>query len=208
MTSDEIRTNAMDLLYTEATFPPLGAAIDEVMSKNDASKFAEYTLILLSPSETRGVYNNSITFSNIGIVCQDWYHSDQSAADIQLKYTIAKAQAPLMMAFSPTYRLFQLNCIGWPTNGHNPSHRISVTKTANFPKVLIVESLYDPATSLVWGAQLREEIGVDRTVMVIKNMTGHAVYEQAGSIGGDTAAVIEQYLVNLVLPEEGTIHQS
>ncbi|KAI2471110.1 alpha/beta-hydrolase [Annulohypoxylon bovei var. microspora] len=208
MTVDEVRSHALGLLYTNGTFPYLAEAIGHALDQYDASVFSEYTTLLSFPSAIRNAYNNSAAYSNLAIVCQDWYHNDQSAVDIKLKHTLALTQTPLMMGFSPTYRLFQVNCIGWPAPTRNPPHRISIPRTPKLPTILMVDSLRDPATSLAWGTQLREEIGRDRTVMIAKNMTGHAVYEQPDTVGGEIAAAMEQYLVKLALPEDGKIFQS
>ncbi|KAI0381469.1 alpha/beta-hydrolase [Hypomontagnella monticulosa] len=208
MTVDEIREHAFPLIYGESFFPYLSEAIGHALNENDASVFATYALQLTSPSESRTVYNNSAAYSNLAVVCQDWYHDDKSAEDIKVKHMIAMSHTPLMMGFDPTYRLFQVNCIGWPAPTRNPPHKISIPRTARMPTVLMVESLRDPATPLSWSAQMRSEIGTDRTVMIAKNMTGHAVYEQPGTVGGEIAAVMEQYLLKLALPVEGTIYQS
>lgn len=208
MTADDIRYRAFLTLYSEISFPYLATSIGDALTKNDGSAFASISLPQLTPSETKTAYNNSAAFSNTAIVCQDWYHDDQSAADIQVKETVAASQAPLMLDFSAGYRLFQLNCVGWPRPARNPPHRISIPRTGTMPTVLMVSSLRDPATPIAWGAQLRAEIGKDRTVSIYKNMTGHAVYEQPGTVGGEIAASMEQYLLNLVLPEEGRVFQS
>ncbi|XXH01478.1 hypothetical protein Hte_007838 [Hypoxylon texense] len=208
MTVDGIRSQAYQLLYSESYFPYLAESIGYALTQNDSSVFAKYSFSLTFPSETRSAYNNSGAFSNLAIVCQDWYHNDRSAEDIKIKKILAETQTPLMMGFSPAYRLFQINCIGWPNATRNPPHKISIPRTNKMPTVLMVDSMYDPATSPAWGAQLRTEIGQDRTVMIFKNMTGHAVYEQPGTVGGEIAAVMEQYLVRLALPEEGKIFQS
>ncbi|KAI1452167.1 alpha/beta-hydrolase [Annulohypoxylon moriforme] len=208
MTVDEVRAHTLGLIYSKAFFPYLSEAIGHALSQYDGSIFAEYTTILSFPSEARNAYNNSASYSNTAIVCQDWHHNDQSAVDIKLKHTLVSTHAPLMMGFSPAYSLFALNCIGWPAPTRNPPHKISIPRVPNMPTILMVDSLHDPATGLAWGTQLREEIGKDRTVMIAKNMTGHAVYEQADTVGGEIAAAMEHYLLDLTLPEDGKIFQS
>lgn len=208
MTVDGVRSHTYQLLYSESYFPYLAGSIGHALTQDDGSVFAQYVFPIASPSETKTAYNNSGAFSNLAIVCQDWYHNDQSAEDIKVKEILAASQTPLLMGFSAAYRLFQINCVGWSDNTRNPPHEISIPRTDNMPTVLLVNSLRDPATSPVWGAQLRTEIGKDRTVTIMRNMTGHAVYEQPGTVGGEIAAVMEQYLINLVLPEEGKIFQS
>ncbi|KAI1087980.1 alpha/beta-hydrolase [Rostrohypoxylon terebratum] len=205
MSADEVRTLVLSLSYGEFNFAPLAQAIGQALNQNSANAFASHMSL---PSDTNTAYNNSQSYSNTAIVCQDWHHNDQSALDIQLKYTLVQTHAPLMMGFSPTYREFELNCIGWPTPTRNPPHKISIPRTPNMPTILMVESLRDPATALAWGMQLREEIGRDRAVIISKNMTGHSVYEQPGTVGGEIAAAMEKYLLTLALPEDGKIYQS
>ncbi|XDG05418.1 hypothetical protein ABKA04_005033 [Annulohypoxylon sp. FPYF3050] len=205
ITVDQVRSITLSLSYGESFFPPLAQAIGQALNQNDASAFASR---LSLPSDTKTAYNNSLLYSNTAIVCQDWHHNDQSALDIKLKHTLVKTHAPLMMGFSPTYREFELNCIGWPAPTRNPPHKISIPRTPNMPTILMVESLRDPATALAWGTQLREEIGRDRVVMISKNMTGHSVYEQPETFGGEIATAMEQYLLTLALPEDGKIYES
>lgn len=208
MTVDEIRAHTYSLLYSGSTFPNLSEAIGHALNQNDASVFAGNAILLTSPSKSQTVYNNSAAYSSLAVVCQDWHHDDKSVEDIKIKHMIARSQTPLMMGVDPAYSLFQVNCIGWPAATRNPPHKISIPRTASMPTILMVESFHDPAAPLTWGAQMRSEIGTDRTVMIAKNMTGHGVYEQPDTVGGEIAAVMEQYLLKLALPVEGTIYQS
>ncbi|XXG94237.1 hypothetical protein Hte_000491 [Hypoxylon texense] len=205
LTADEIRLGASLFLYTPSrNWPRLGEAIYNATTQNDASPF----ILFNTPANAnRSAYENSTPFAAIAIACQDWAHPDSTAEDIRLKEVLAGSQTPLMKGLSNAYQ-FQLGCIGWPANVRNPPHPISIPRTGKLPKILITEAVYDPATPYTWGMQLREEIGKDRAVLVTKSGAGHPSYTQPDAPGGKTKTAIEQYILNLTLPEDGVIFDS
>ena len=72
----------------------------------------------------------------------------------------------------------------------------------------MVSNLYDPATPTAMSQQLQEEIGLDRAILTQTVRTGHTVYFQPDAYEGDTVAAINKYLLDLVLPGQGTVFQS
>ncbi|KAI0148172.1 alpha/beta-hydrolase [Hypoxylon sp. NC0597] len=152
-------------------------------------------------------YSNSGQYGGLAVLCQDWAHHDTTPEDLKLKEILAKSQSPLMKGIATPHR-FEVSCIGWPNPVRNPPHAISIPETNMLPKILITDAIYDHATSLVWGMQLREEIGKNRVVMVLKNAGGHPAYEQNDAPGGQTKTAIERYILNLTVPEDGIIFES
>ncbi|KAI0378024.1 alpha/beta-hydrolase [Hypomontagnella monticulosa] len=209
VTADQLRYVATVYLSQEGkNWPKLGAGIYNMTLQNDASSYVQI-LFQETPSNSsaRIVYDNANSFANLAITCQDWAHHDTTAEDLKLKQQLARTQSFLLNGLSPAHA-FQLQCIGWPGNTRNPPHAISIPKTAKLPKVLITETIYDPATTMTWGMQLREEIGKDRVVFVLKNGGGHSAYEQEDAAGGETKTAIERYILDLTLPEDGVIFNS
>ncbi|KAI1143203.1 hypothetical protein F5Y05DRAFT_367851 [Hypoxylon sp. FL0543] len=208
ITADEIRVAATNYLYMpDPNWGNLGEAIYNTSTQNDGSSFAK--LYLQASNGTSAVvdYVNSGQFGGLAVVCQDWAHHDNTSEDLKLKEILAKAQSSLMKGIATPHR-FEVSCIGWPNTTRNPPHAISIPRTKSLPKILITDAIYDHATSLVWGMQLREEIGKDRVVMVLKDAGGHPSYEQNDAPGGQTKTAIERYILDLTLPEDGIIFES
>ncbi|KAI2633788.1 alpha/beta-hydrolase [Hypomontagnella submonticulosa] len=208
VTADELRYVTSRYLYLQSkNWPRLGAAIYNTTLQNDASSIAQLYDPLTGNGSAKSIYDNSATFANLAISCQDWAHHDTTAEDLKLKQELARSEAFLLNGLSSPYG-FQLQCIGWPNNLRNPPHAISIPRTSKLPKILITETIYDPATPMAWGMQLREEIGKDRVVIVLKNGGGHPSYEQKDAAGGETKTAIERYILDLTLPEDGVIFNS
>ncbi|OTA69594.1 hypothetical protein K449DRAFT_429057 [Hypoxylon sp. EC38] len=208
MTADEIRVAATNYLYMpDPNWGKLGEAIYNTTTQNDASSFAKIYLRAANGTSAVEDYSNSGQYGGLAVLCQDWAHHDTTPEDIKLKEILAKSQSPLMKGIATPHR-FEVSCIGWPNPVRNPPHAISIPETRKLPKILITDAIYDHATSLVWGMQLREEIGKDRVVMVLKNAGGHPAYEQNDAPGGQTKTAIERYIFNLTLPEDGIIFES
>jgi hypothetical protein len=68
--------------------------------------------------------------------------------------------------------------------------------------MLQVNSLYDPSTSYTWAVGLQSEI--KNSVLLTRNGSGHTSY----GLGGETTELTNAYLLNLTLPEPGTITTS
>ena len=75
-------------------------------------------------------------------------------------------------------------------------HRVTDAAT-----ILMLQSLYDPNTGFAWALGVRDELNA---VLLIRDGTGHTSW----LLGGATAAAAEAYLLDLTLPEPGTILDS
>jgi hypothetical protein len=71
-----------------------------------------------------------------------------------------------------------------------------------------VSNLYDPSTPTTWDVQVQQEIGLDRAVIIGRNQAGHTAYLETPAYHGPTVAAINQYLLTLEVPEQGTIYES
>ncbi|KAF2099692.1 hypothetical protein NA57DRAFT_65667 [Rhizodiscina lignyota] len=114
----------------------------------------------------------STQFPGMAIGCQDWSHNSKSTA-----------------------------CIGWPAPNTNPQGpvRKSVMKA---PKMLLVNSLYDPENSYVWANSVRNQ--VPNSVLLTRNGGGHTSYQ----LWGKTSELMDRFLITGELPKDGTIVDS
>ncbi|KAJ4304617.1 hypothetical protein N0V90_000143 [Kalmusia sp. IMI 367209] len=91
------------------------------------------------------------------------------------------------------------SCIGWPYATRNPQKKLDVnTKTT----ILTVNSDADPSTGYPWAVGMLEEIR--NKVFVTRAGDGHTSFP----IGGETAAVIAEYLITAEAPEDGLVLES
>jgi hypothetical protein len=89
-------------------------------------------------------------FGFFAIGCQDWTHSATTFADLKLKEQMVAKLEEHTQEVSEMY-LAQFRCIGWAAPVTNLQHRIDLITAAKFPPMLMVNSVYDPGTSIVWS---------------------------------------------------------
>jgi len=87
-------------------------------------------------------------------------------------------------------------CIGWPAPVQNPPHNANMHGA---PPILMINAKNDPETSYIWANSLLAQI--DGAVLLTRDGDGHTSY----ILKGDTATVIDVYLVNRTLPAPNTI---
>ncbi|MFC0112378.1 alpha/beta hydrolase [Kibdelosporangium aridum] len=85
------------------------------------------------------------------------------------------------------------SCIGLPTEVNNPQHRLNIT---NAPKILMLNSLYDPITPHTWALAVQQQTR-ETTVLLTYEGGGHGVYGRSEC----TTAPVDEYLTTLKLPE-------
>ncbi|KAI8960292.1 hypothetical protein F5Y11DRAFT_330420 [Daldinia sp. FL1419] len=191
VTEEEIRFNIQPYLISPSAWPSLGQAIADADADNA-------TLISQQqPLTTGDAYDDSSLLAGTAIACQDWTHASTSLAEVRAKATLGATFNPLTDGACQSYEI-QTSCIGWPASLSNPPKPVSYKGDA---KILMVQSVFDPSTSYAWGLGLHAEIGDERSVLLVRNGTGHTSY----LLGGETTAATNAYLVNLTLPEPGTI---
>ncbi|KAI0122561.1 alpha/beta hydrolase fold-domain-containing protein [Daldinia grandis] len=127
-------------------------------------------------------------------------HASTSLSDVRAKATLGTTFNPITGGACQSYKI-QTSCIGWPAALTNPPKPVSYKGDV---KILMLQSTFDPSTSYAWGLGLHAEIGSDRSVLLTRNGTGHTSYLSFGA----TAAAANAYLLNLTLPEPGTVLQS
>ncbi|KAI1478639.1 Alpha/Beta hydrolase protein [Daldinia eschscholtzii] len=195
VTEEDIRFSIQPYLISPGSWPSLGKAIAAADEDEDATLISQQ-----QPLVTGDAYEDSSLLAGTAIACQDWTHASLSLASVRAKATLGRTFAPLTGAACQSYKI-QTSCIGWPAPLSNPPKPISYKGST---RLLMLQSTFDPSTSYAWGLGLHAEIGDDRSVLLTRNGTGHTSY----LLGGETTAAANAYLVNLTLPEPGSVLQS
>lgn len=140
-------------------------------------------------------------FSFLGVVCKDWAPTSKNYIDLQLKRQMTTALAPHSRGNSQTYET-QSYCIGWTSPPTNTQHTLNPKKVAKLPKIMLVNALWDPSTSIAWANSLRLEI--PSSVLIIRNGAGHTSYFS----GGKTSAAMDDFFLTGNLPADCTMFDS
>ncbi|RYP30027.1 hypothetical protein DL767_006442 [Monosporascus sp. MG133] len=195
VTEEEARFNAQGLVLKTASWPALGRALLEARDDANATLLSRAQPIAVGDD-----YEDSYLFGGTAVQCQDWTHATAStwAGSTELQI-LGAAFAPLTRGASQSYRI-EASCAGWPSPQRNPERPLSYAGDAD---VLLVNSVHDPSTSYVWAVGLGAELG-ERAVLLTRDGAGHTSW----FLGGEATDVINRYLVNLTLPEPGTVVNS
>ncbi|KAI1376826.1 alpha/beta-hydrolase [Hypoxylon crocopeplum] len=192
VTSEDLRFILQGPLASTSAWPFLAQALVEADEGNATLISRQQPLVTGDDA-----YADSSLYAGTAIACQDWAHGSTSVADIQGKAMLGSTFTPLTGGACQSYKI-QLSCIGWPAPLSNPPRSVSYKGETT---VLMVQSTYDPSTSYTWGLGLHAEIGADKSVFLTRNGAGHTSYLN----GGETTAAMNAYLLNLTLPEPGTV---
>lgn len=144
-----------------------------------------------------GVFGDFTTWtaSELAISCQDWDFSVRDYGDyaeyVEQAQRVAKDLGP-----SPDALKQMVWCAGWPSRVSNPQHRLDVTEG---PKVLVVNSRHDPATSYAWARNVVRQLG-DRAALVTYGGWGHGNYSDSSC----TMDAVVTYLTENTASAENT----
>jgi pimeloyl-ACP methyl ester carboxylesterase len=86
-------------------------------------------------------------------------------------------------------------CAGIPGPPANPPHRLSIPQA---PMVLLLNSLYDPATPYAWARNINEQAPANTALLTYEG-SGHGVYQRSAC----TRATVDGYLLSLKAPRPG-----
>jgi pimeloyl-ACP methyl ester carboxylesterase len=86
-------------------------------------------------------------------------------------------------------------CIGIPGPPANPPHRLDISDA---PTVLLLNSLYDPATPYEWARNVHRQASTNSVLLTYEG-GGHGVYDR----GACTRAAVDNYLLTLKTPKRG-----
>jgi hypothetical protein len=105
--------------------------------------------------------------------------------------------SPLVQGSSQSY-MIATQCIGSPAPVANPQHVLS-KNVAKAPPILMVNSFWDPATSIVWANGVRDQLPT--AALITRNGYGHTSYQ----VFGESSKAIDDFLINGKLPKDGTV---
>ncbi|WP_158843201.1 alpha/beta hydrolase [Saccharothrix deserti] len=128
------------------------------------------------------------------VFCQDWSVPVRDYREFSALVDRTNQIAPHMRGSSLGHRA-TAGCIGLPEKVNNPQHRL---KIKNAPKILMMNSLYDPATGYEWAVNAHRQ-SRDTTVLLTYEGWGHGVYRRSDCTRGAT----DDYLINLKTPRPG-----
>ena len=207
VTATQMRQATLNTLYQPSAgdwlpLAELAYGIYNASFHNDASYFAQTGIAISSEAN---LYTASASFANTAVSCQDDMHVT-SPSNMKLKEMMASTQTPLMMGAFVGHAIFLRNCAGWPEPKRNPPHVINIPESDEFPTVLLVSNLWDPATPNPMATNLLYEIGPHRARLLTRESLGHTVLFQEDAYNGPTLAAMNKYLLELELPEQGTVY--
>ncbi|KAI0403507.1 TAP-like protein-domain-containing protein [Xylaria palmicola] len=192
LTEEDLLFTVQGLVISTRSWPALGQGLLDA-SNGNATILSSANSIALGSA-----YEDSLLYAGTAIGCQDWAHASTSLTDLVEKQNLGSTFSPLTLGACQSYKL-QTSCIGWPAPLSNPPAPVTYKGKK---ELLMVNSLFDPSTSYAWALGLKSE--VKNAVLLTRNGSGHTSY----TLGGDTTRLTNAYLLNLTLPEPGTITQS
>ncbi|KAI1144773.1 Alpha/Beta hydrolase protein [Nemania diffusa] len=139
-------------------------------------------------------------WANLGTGCQDWAHPAKSYREVLNLVYQTTALSPSTGGFGQSFQWFTM-CIGWPTALTNPPRKI-YDSIAKAPEILMANSYWDPETSIQWAVGVKAQIPNSR--LIYQNGSGHTVY----AANGDTAAAINNFILDGVMPNDGAVYNS
>lgn len=138
----------------------------------------------------------SVEYSFPAVFCQDWSLPVASFPAYDAHLDRSATIAP-EMRFSPLALDATVSCLGWPARVNNPQRPLRVPAGTN--KLLLVNSLHDPATGYAWAANAAQQLG-DAASLLTYEGWGHGVYGRSPCVD----AAVDGYLISLVVPATGT----
>ncbi|KAH8657768.1 Alpha/Beta hydrolase protein [Xylariales sp. PMI_506] len=179
------------LVFVDLTtsWAELSVALNQTIFDNNAT-----TLV-------SGDGNLNSAFSNRAVMCQDYGTIAQGPADLARIATVAKVIAPHTRGVTQNLETLAY-CIGWPAPLSNPPRSWTPEEVEKMPQMLLVNSFYDPETSVHWALGVRDQI--PQAVNIFRNGSGHSSYW----LQGDTAAAMDEFFLTGTLPVDGTTYDS
>jgi pimeloyl-ACP methyl ester carboxylesterase len=182
-------------LYSQSYWPTLRSALQSA-SRGDGTILVELANALYERS-SNGQYSN-LTDANMAVECLDrpW------PAALPTWRSAAAAAAKAAPVFGQSIMWGSLACAHWPVRSYPlPSIR-AAGWAAGAPPILVVGNQRDPATPYQWAQALSRDLASG--VLLGWNGNGHTAYLM-GSTCVDN--IVNSYLLNLVVPHNGTVCQ-
>lgn len=141
--------------------------------------------------QANGTYTNELDAS-VAINCMDRPAPTDVAAYDQLGPAFASA-SPL---FGPATQYGNLGCAYWPVK---PTGQAGPLTADGAPPILLVGGTNDPATPYAWAQAVSQQIA--GSVLLTRQGDGHVSYDKSTC----AQQAEDNYLINLTLPDPGTV---
>lgn len=168
-------------LFGDAPWIELAQGIADA-AKGDASTLATITPV----GEPQPAY--------IAVSCHDFPPQFHGATDALARLRVAQAVSPHTHGASEAWMISD-GCADWPVPAADPWADQPIT---NAPPILVVSSLHDPSTPLIWAQGLHGEIRGSR--LLTADVVGHTAYLNSECARQQEA----DYLISGKLPPAGT----
>ncbi|KAF3484090.1 proteinase [Arthroderma uncinatum] len=194
VTGYEIIDNSQAFLQRKSLWIAWSKALLEAIHGN--------ATLLSTPLLTSNVFpitNDLNEFSDRAIVCQDWLRptGPRAGRDLLSMFKAARALAPHTRGISQVSNI-PTGCIGWPAPVRNPQRRLCRDQLEKAPPIMLVSSLHDPSTSIVWAIRLRKQMPT--AVSIFRDGFGHTSYREYG----ETQMIIDEFLIQGSMAEDLT----
>jgi pimeloyl-ACP methyl ester carboxylesterase len=130
----------------------------------------------------------------LATVCQDFSLRIRNFRQYSVLRADELRHAPLMRGGSLGHDEATA-CMGFSGPPANPPHRLNIPHA---PTILLLNSLYDPATPYSWALDIHRQ-APRNTALVTYEGAGHAVYQRSAC----TRTAADQYLLALTVPRPG-----
>jgi pimeloyl-ACP methyl ester carboxylesterase len=176
-------------LYSERFWPTLDQALTATDKESGALllRLADFYLA----RNPDGTYDNE-NAAFISINCIDQPVPTDVAAYDRLGPTYAAASS----LFGPWLQYSNLTCAYWPVK---PTGHIGPVTADGAPPILLIGGTNDPATPYAWAQAVNQQLA--GSVLLTRQGNGHTSYDASPC----AHAAIDDYLINLKLPAQGTV---
>ena len=186
------QTGVAQELYDESSWPDLDIGLTQADQGNGSVllNFADSYL----KRHSDGTYDNEIE-ANYAVNCLD----HPALTDVAAYDNLGPAYEKASPFFGASFQYSNLPCAYWPAK---PTGHAGPLTADGAPPMLLVGGTNDPATPYAWAVAAHNQLA--GSVLLTRNGNGH------GSYGVSVCATIAEivYLVNLTLPQEGTVCSS
>ncbi|MEU5265233.1 alpha/beta hydrolase [Amycolatopsis sp. NPDC021455] len=129
----------------------------------------------------------------LAVVCQDFDLRIGTFAQYSALHAEELRRAPLMRGRSIGH-YEATTCLGLPGPPANPPHRLNISRA---PRILLVNSRFDPATPYAWAVGVHRQAAANTTLLTFEG-SGHAVFARTAC----TRTTVDRYLLTLEAPRQ------
>jgi pimeloyl-ACP methyl ester carboxylesterase len=188
-------TGVLGTLYDSPTsWPLLRTALAMAMAGNGRA-LLDLSDLYNERNPTTGHYSNQ-SAANAAINCLDHPDPVHTVADVTAELPAYQQISPLLGA---SFAWDGLMCAYWPVSPQNQPHPVHYAGT---PPILIVGTIYDPATPYPSALQMTDQLR--SAVLLTYNGDGHTAYQRGSNC---INAAVDDYLTQAAIPATGTVCQ-